>query len=90
MATYNLLFKNLEELKIKGAGKVAVSKFNKLGVYTLYELFYFFPRAYEDKANSKNIEDIVELILKNVGNKKLVIKGLEFGIKNKRFYITKR
>ena len=39
---------------------------------------------------SKNIEDIVELILKNVGNKKLVIKGLEFGIKNKRFYITKR
>lgn len=59
MATYNLLFKNLEELKIKGAGKVAVSKFNKLGVYTLYELFYFFPRAYEDKANSKNIEDIL-------------------------------
>ena len=39
---------------------------------------------------SKNIKDIVELILKNVGNKKLVIKGLEFGIKNKRFYITKR
>ena len=39
---------------------------------------------------SKNIEDIVELILKNVGNKKLVIKGLEFGIKNKRFYITKK
>lgn len=59
MATYNLLFKNLEELKIKGAGKVAVNKFNKLGVYTLYELFYFFPRAYEDKANSKNIEDIL-------------------------------
>ena len=59
MATYNLLFKNLEELKIKGAGKVAVSKFNKLGVYTLYELFYFFPRAYEDKANSKNIGDIL-------------------------------
>ena len=39
---------------------------------------------------SKNIEDIVELILKNIGNKKLIIKGLEFGIKNKRFYITKR
>lgn len=59
MATYNLLFKSLEELKIKGIGKVALNKFNKLGVYTLYDLFYFFPRAYEDKANSKNISEIL-------------------------------
>ena len=59
MATYNLLFKSLEELKIKGVGKVALNKFNKLGVYTLYDLFYFFPRAYEDKANSKNISEIL-------------------------------
>ncbi|MDO5088270.1 MAG: ATP-dependent DNA helicase RecG [Leptotrichiaceae bacterium] len=59
MATYNLLFKNLEELKIKGAGKVTTGKFNKLGVYTLYDLFYFFPRTYEDRAGSKNISEVL-------------------------------
>ena len=39
--------------------------------------------------SSKNIEDIAYLILKNVGNKKIIINGLEFGIKNKRFYVSK-
>ena len=39
--------------------------------------------------SSKNIEDIASLILKNVGNKKIIINGLEFGIKNKRFYVSK-
>ena len=59
MATYNLLFKNLEELKIKGVGKTNISKFNKLGIFTLHDLLYFFPRAYEDRTNSKNIADIL-------------------------------
>ena len=59
MATYNLLFKNLEELKIKGVGKTNISKFNKLGVFTLHDLLYFFPRTYEDRTNSKNIADIL-------------------------------
>ena len=53
MATYNLLFKNLEELKIKGVGKTNISKFNKLGIFTLHNLLYFFPRAYEDRTNRK-------------------------------------
>ena len=60
MATYNLLFKNLEELKIKGVGKTNISKFNKLGVFTLHDLLYFFPRAYEDRTNSKNIVDTIK------------------------------
>jgi len=60
MATYNLLFKNLEELKIKGVGKTNISKFNKLGVFTLHDLLYFFPRAYEDRTNSKNIVNLLQ------------------------------
>ena len=43
---------------------------------------------FKDFSNT-NIEDITTLILKNVGNKKIIINGLEFGIKNKRFYILK-
>ena len=57
--TYNLLFKNLDELKIKGLGKANVSKLNKLNVRTLYDLLYFFPRAYEDRSNSKNINEVL-------------------------------
>ena len=44
--------------------------------------------SFKDFSNT-NIEDITTLILKNVGNKKIIINGLEFGIKNKRFYISK-
>ena len=57
--TYNLLFKNLDELKIKGLGKANAAKLNKLNVNTLYDLLYFFPRAYEDRSNSKNISEIL-------------------------------
>lgn len=62
MASYNFLFKNLgdKEIKIKGLGKVAISKFQKLGVETLFDLFYFFPRAYEDRTNSKPIKNILD------------------------------
>ena len=62
MATYNFLFKNIDdkEVKIKGMGKVAITKFYKLGVETLYDLLYYFPRAYEDRSNSKNISSLLE------------------------------
>lgn len=62
MATYNFLFKKIDdkEVKIKGMGKVAITKFHKLGVETLYDLLYYFPRAYEDRSNSKNISSLLE------------------------------
>jgi tRNA(ile)-lysidine synthase len=44
--------------------------------------------SFKDFSNT-NIEDITILILKNVGNKKIIVNGLEFGIKNKKFYISK-
>ena len=44
--------------------------------------------SFKDFSNT-NIEDITILILKNVGNKKIIVNGLEFGIKNKKFYILK-
>ena len=69
MATYNLLYKNLEEFKIKGLGKAGIEKFKKLGVETLYDLLYFFPRTYEDRSNSKNIREVLPdefVVLKGV------------------------
>ena len=57
--SYNLLFKKLDELKIKGLGKVNLAKFKKLNIETLYDLFYFFPRAYEDRSNGKDISEVL-------------------------------
>jgi len=59
MKTYNLLYENLENLKIKGVTKTNILKFRKLGVFTLYDLLYFFPRAYENRSNHKKIGEIL-------------------------------
>ena len=59
MKTYNLLYENLENVKIKGVTKTNIPKFKKLGVSTLYDLLYFFPRAYENRNNHKKIGDIL-------------------------------
>ena len=49
--TYNLLFKNLDELKIKGLGKANVSKLNKLHVCMIF--FIFFPEPMRTEATAK-------------------------------------
>ena len=59
MKTYNLLYENLENVKIKGVTKTNIPKFRKLGVFTLYDLLYFFPRAYENRSNHKKISEIL-------------------------------
>ncbi|WP_455042898.1 ATP-dependent DNA helicase RecG [Leptotrichia buccalis] len=59
MKTYNLLYENLENVKIKGVTKTNIPKFRKLGVFTLYDLLYFFPRAYENRSNHKKIAEIL-------------------------------
>lgn len=59
MKTYNLLYENLENVKIKGVTKTNIPKFRKLRVFTLYDLLYFFPRAYENRSNHKKIEEIL-------------------------------
>ena len=77
MATYNFFFKKIDdkELKIKGLGKASVNKFKKLGVETLYDLLYFFPRAYEDRSNSKDIKNVL-------ADEFVVVKGIVVDLKN--------
>lgn len=40
---------------LKGIGEKKAKLFNKLGIYTLYDLIYFFPRKYEDRSTFKPI-----------------------------------
>jgi len=43
---------------IKGVGEKRANAFNKMSVYNLWDLIYFFPRTYEDRREVKMISDL--------------------------------
>jgi len=45
---------------IKSVGKQRAKLFNKLGIYTIYDMLCFFPRNYEDRSQVKNIADVID------------------------------
>lgn len=69
MSSYNLLFKPIEEYKKIGITKNMLAKLHKLGIKTMYDLFYYFPRAYENVASYKKIKDIKD-------EENVIIKGV--------------
>ena len=44
---------------LKGVGDARARSFSKLGIRTVGDLLYFFPRGYEDRSVNKNIEDCI-------------------------------
>ena len=53
MKEYEKLFEDIDELHEK-----VLKKLRKLEISSFYELFYNFPRTYEDRTNIKNINQI--------------------------------
>ena len=49
----DVLDKNIQF--VKGIGPKKASKLNKLNIFTIKDLLYYFPRAYEDRSNVKKI-----------------------------------
>ena len=49
----NSLDKNIQF--VKGIGPKKASKLNKLNIFTIKDLLYYFPRSYEDRSNIKKI-----------------------------------
>ncbi len=43
---------------VKGIGPKRANKLNKLGIFTLKDLIYYFPRQYEDRSNIKKITQL--------------------------------
>ena len=58
---------------IKGIGPKKAYKLNKLGIFTLKDLLYYFPRQYEDRSNVKKI-----MYLQN--EEKATVKGIITGM----------
>ena len=43
---------------VKGIGPKKAQKLNKLGIFTLKDLIYYFPRQFEDRNNFKKIFEL--------------------------------
>lgn len=57
MDNYNLTYLNLKEFT-KDLNEKDIKKLHTLGINTLHDLFYYFPRAYDDRTNTMKIGDL--------------------------------
>ncbi|MGO2118182.1 MAG: ATP-dependent DNA helicase RecG [Fusobacterium sp.] len=57
MDKYNIVFKKLDEIGFKITPK-ELKNINSLGIFTIQELLYYFPRAYDDRTNIKKIGEL--------------------------------
>ncbi len=51
---------NLDIRNLNTIGKKRASVLNKLGIFTLYDLISYFPRAYEDRRSFRDIADLAQ------------------------------
>lgn len=78
---YLQLFQKLEDLRIKGLTKTDISRLKKLNIYTLYDLFYYFPKTYDKIKSNKMITELLD-------GEQVVLEGMVYNIDTK--YISKR
>jgi len=55
---YKELYNKIETLEIKGVGEKTIVALKNLGINTIMDLIFFFPRTYEDRSNIKKISEI--------------------------------
>ena len=55
-----MIYSDSDISTLKGIGDKKALAFNKLGVFTVYDLISFYPRKYEDRSIIRNISDTVD------------------------------
>ena len=58
---------------VKGIGPKKAYKLNKLGIFTLKDLLYYFPRQFEDR---NNLKKIMQLENEEKATIKVVVVGI--------------
>ena len=58
LETYKKMYTKLEELPSKYITAKQVISLKSLGIETIYDLIYYFPRAYDNRSNVKNIGNL--------------------------------
>ena len=53
-----MIYSDSDIRTLKGIGDKKAQAFNKLGIFTVYDLISFYPRKYEDRSLIKNISDL--------------------------------
>ena len=77
MTEYSKIYDPLNTYKIKGLGEKTLDKLRSMGIESLYDLIYYFPRAYEDRTNVKDIINLRQ-------DEYAVVKGRIVGIENRK------
>ena len=55
---YKIIFQDLKDLNLKSLTLKETEKIRNLNIFTLHNLLYYFPRAYDDRTNIKKIEEL--------------------------------
>ena len=55
---YKIIFQDLKDLNLKSLTLKETEKIRNLNIFTLHDLLYYFPRAYDDRTNIKKIEEL--------------------------------
>ena len=71
---------------VKGIGPKKASKLNKLGIFTINDLIYYFPRQYEDR---NKLKKICQLEDKEKATIRAIISNIEISTPRKGLSITK-
>lgn len=56
--SYRNIYSKLEDIPTKYITAKQLSNFKSLGINTIYDLIYYFPRAYDDRTNIKKIGEL--------------------------------
>ena len=55
---YKIIFQDLKDLNLKSLTLKETEKIRNLNIFTLHDLLYYFPRAYDERTNIKKIEEL--------------------------------
>lgn len=80
---YMNIYSSLEDVEIKYFDEKNIKKLRNLGVKSLYDLFYYFPRSYDDRTNIMKINELRgdEYVVLKASLMKIVAPPTHSGVK---------
>ncbi len=78
------LYKKFIDIEALGIGEKSFLKLKKLGLECPHDLFFYFPRKYEDYTTVTQINDLGNKVGQNQNKEVFTIKGTLLGIANKK------
>lgn len=80
---YMNIYNSLEDVEIKYFDEKNIKKLRNLGVKSLYDLFYYFPRSYDDRTNIMKINELHgdEYVVLKASLMKIVAPPTHSGVK---------